>query len=398
MDYLRDYQREAVESLSNGKILKGSVGSGKSRTGLVYWYEKVCGGDCHDEHNFKPPTHFKDLIIITTAKKRDDKEWEKELAPFGLIPGQDNIIIDSWQNIHKYVNCFGIFFIFDEDHVTGKGKWVKCFYKIARKNQWIILTATPGDNYEQFIPVFVANGYFRNRTQMLMEHAIYAYNSKYPKIIDWRGRGRLNAMRRNVLVQMDYKHQIEITKKDVYCDYDRVAYKELWKNRWNLEKNKPVESISELCYLLRLTGNLNESRVEACKELLEKHSRVIIFYNFDSELELLEGQEWGCKVAVYNGHKHEFIPNTKKWIYLVNYGSGSEAWNCITCNAVIFYSQNYSYKTMVQAAGRIDRMDTPFDHLYYYYLKSKSPIDIAIDRALLEKKMFNEKDFIKGGK
>lgn len=136
-DFLRDYQRDAVKRMHNGCILNGGVGSGKSRTGLYYYFKEQGGSIDPDYIPMKNP---KDLYIITTAMKRDSLEWEGELANFLISKNpevsfyKNNIVIDSWNNIQKYKGVFGAFFIFDEDRLTGKGKWVKAFWDIARKN------------------------------------------------------------------------------------------------------------------------------------------------------------------------------------------------------------------------------------------------------------------------
>ena len=159
--FLYDYQMDAVKKMRNGCILNGGVGSGKSRTGLYYYFKEQGGSMDPDYIPMKNP---RDLYIITTAMKRDSLEWEVELTPYLLSKNpevnyyRNKVVIDSWNNIKKYKDIYGAFFIFDEDRVTGKGAWVKTFLNIARKNQWIILSATPGDTWEQYIPVFMANG------------------------------------------------------------------------------------------------------------------------------------------------------------------------------------------------------------------------------------------------
>ena len=50
---------------------------------------------------------------------------------------------------------------------------------------------------------------------------------------------------------------------------------------------------------------------------------------------------------------------------------------------------------MHQSAGRIDRLNTPFKDLYYYHLKTRSGIDLAIAKALNSKQKFNESGFAK---
>ena len=345
----------------------------------------------------------RDLYIITTALKRDKKEWEGELAPFLLstnpeVSVYDNrVVVDSWNNIKKYKDVYGAFFIFDEDRVTGSGTWVKSFLTIARKNKWIILSATPGDTWEQYWAVFVANGFYKNKTEFMREHIIYSRFTKYPKIERYIGTGKLMRLRDSILIDMDFKRNTIPHHEDIFVSYDIQLYKEVGRNRWDPYKNEPIQNAAGLCYIWRKIVNSDESRQTALLELFEEHPQMIIFYNFDYELDILKGLYYGekVKIAEWNGHKHEPVPTGKRWVYLVNYAAGAEGWNCIKTDTIVFYSQTYSYKTLQQAAGRIDRLNTPFLHLYYYHLKSRSGIDLAISRALREKKTFNESRYVK---
>lgn len=303
--------------------------------------------------------------------------------------------MDSWNNIKKYSQIKDAFFIFDEQRVVGSGAWVKAFLKIAKSNHWILLSATPGDTWQDYIPVFIANGFFKNRTEFTREHIVYSRFSKYPKIDRYLNTGRLIRLRDKILVTMDFKRQTKSHHEDIYVKYDIAAYKEIGRNRWNPYKNEPIVNAAELCYIWRKIVNLDQSRQIALLEILETHPKAIIFYNFDYELELLKGLFRGIQVAEWNGHKHQPVPTGMSWVYLVQYNAGAEGWNCITTDTIIFFSQNYSYKIMAQSAGRIDRMNTPYTDLYYYHLKSRSGIDLAISKALKEKKNFNEAKYVK---
>lgn len=391
---------DAVNKMSNGCILNGGVGSGKSRTGL-YYYFKEQGGSI--DPDYIPMQNPKDLYIITTAMKRDSLEFEGELANFLMSKNpeanfyKNKIVIDSWNNIKKYKDIVGAFFIFDEDRVTGNGTWVKTFLNIARKNKWIILSATPGDTWEQYIPVFVANGFYKNKTEFNREHVIFSRFTKYPKIERYVNTGRLLRQRNQILVDMDFNRATVPHHEDIYVGYDILKYKNAMKTRLDPFKNEPIQQASGLCYVLRRIVNEDESRQVALLELLEKHTKAIIFYNFDYELDLLKEicNDGKRKVAEWNGHNHQPVPVGENWVYLVQYTAGAEGWNCVTTDTIIFYSQNYSYKTVTQAAGRIDRLNTRFVDLYYYHFKSKSSIDLAISKALNEKRQFNESRFIK---
>ena len=398
--FLRRQQQEAIEKMFSGCILNGGVGTGKSRTGL-YYYCKEQGGSIDPYVPMKNP---KDLYIITTAKKRDSLEWQQELIPFYLsVNKEENIwynntvVIDSWNNIRKYTEVKNAFFIFDEDRVTGKGVWVKSFYKIARNNEWIILSATPGDTWEDYIPVFIANGFYKNITEFRREHIIYSQFTKYPKVDRYIGTGRLIRLRNRILVDMDVEKHTIPHHEDIYVQYDIPMYKDAIRNRWDPYKNEPIQQASGLCYVLRRIVNSDESRVIALLEILEVRKRSIIFYNFDYELDILMNIAYGegIEVAQWNGHKHQPVPDSDRWVYLVQYTAGCEGWNCIKTDTVIFYSQTYSYKTLEQACGRIDRLNTPYIDLYYYHLRTRSGIDLAIYKALSEKKKFNEGKFIK---
>ena len=337
-----------------------------------------------------------DLYIITTARKRDTHEWEAECAPF-LIPNEQvSVTIDSWNNIKKYADVERAFFIFDEQRVVGYGAWSKAFIKISKKNKWILLSATPGDTWLDYAPVFIANGFFKNITEFKRRHVVYSYYGNYPKVERYIDDRVLMKYRDSILVYMKYKRPTISHNERVAVEYDRDLYKYIMKERWNVFEEQPIKNISELCYLIRKVVNSDPSRSEAMAELIEQHPKSIVFYNFDYELDILKNIDYGDDVAIaeWNGHKHEEIPKTKKWVYLVQYTAGAEGWNCIETDTIIFYSQNYSYKILTQAAGRIDRLNTPFENLYYYHLRSTAPIDIAIYQALKKKKKFNESKFI----
>lgn len=403
--FLRPQQRQAIEKMFTGCILNGGTGSGKSRTGLYYYFQKY-GGSIDDDrkytpmrHNPKPP----DLYIISTAKKRNDKEWEQELIPFLLSTDPkenkyygNRVFVDSWQNIKKYEYATDSFFIFDEDKVTGKGAWAKTFLKITKHNEWIILSATAGDTWSDYETVFIANGFFKNRTEMSREHYVYARYAKFPKVERYINEGRLIRLRNHILIDMNIERHTVPHHEDIYSTYDIAKYRDTMRNRWNPYTNEPIEQPAGLCYVLRRIVNEDESRQIALLELFEKHPKMIVFYNFDYEREIILNLAYGddVEIAEYSGHAHNPIPKGDKWIYVVQYTAGCEGFNCISTDTIVFFSQNYSYKVMTQATGRIDRLNTPYTDLYYYHLKTRSGIDLAISKALRNKKKFNETKWV----
>ena len=444
---LFDHQLRAIEDMRNGCILCGGVGSGKSRTAIGYYYKENGGGLVGDVyHPMKDSPQ--DLYIITTAKKRDDKDWEKDMAPFLLTTNPEisiynhKIVVDSWNNIQKYSDVRGAFFIFDENKLSSWGVWSKTFVSLAKKNNWILATATPGDKWEDYLPVFLANGFYRTKTEFEREHIVWSRFTKYKSVDRYIATGRLVRLRNSLLVDMEFARHTIPHHEDILVSYDVGVYKDITRLRKNpfvsgyipcceadegsllvgrdiaiedvspiLEgwyytpekgdyvklANKPITTASELCYTLRKVVNADDSRQIALMELYEQHPRMIVFYNFDYELDILKSIYYGddVEVAEWNGHKHQPIPDSKNWVYLVQYTAGCEGFNCIKTDTIVFYSQNYSYKVMTQASGRIDRLNTPYTDLYYYHLKSKSGIDLAISKALKEKKTFNEGRFVK---
>lgn len=404
---LYPHQIDAIRRMHNGCILCGGVGTGKSRTSLAYAYLEELGGKLkvNGIGHWTKPTIQRDLYIITTAKKRDSLEWEEELLPFGLSvdpklsAGHIKVVIDSWNNIQKYKKVYGAMFIFDEQRVVGKGAWVKAFLKIARANHWILLTATAGDTWQDYIPVFIANGFYKNRSDFNMQHVVFKPYMKYPVIDHYVNQSILLHHRRDIMVIMKFDKKIEKKNHSVICKYDKMKYRRVFKDRWDIYDNCPIEETGKLCYLLRRVTNEDPSRLEEVRSLMIENPKSIIFYNFTLELHLLRkiATDLGYDIGEWNGEVHSEVPTSERWVYLCQYTAAAEGWNNTTTNVIIFYSQNYSYKTMVQAAGRIDRLNTPFKELHYYYLKSHSPIDLAISRSLAQKQNFNEKVFIQGG-
>lgn len=401
---LKPHQEEALYKMKNGCILNGGTGSGKSITALAYYFYKNGGIfskgyyiPMPDDGEYTPP----DLYIITTARKRDTREWDGDMINFLLSTDpsiniySNTVVVDSWNNIHKYTEVKNAFFIFDEQRAVGRGTWAKSFIKIARSNEWVLLTATPGDTWSDYIPVFIANGFFKNRTEFNQKHVVYSAFSSYPKIDRYVDTGRLIRLRDSILVDMDFMRKTVQHHLYISVEYNKDTYKDIQKNRWNYTKDEPIQNASELCYELRKCVNGDLSRMDSIIDILHERKKAIIFYNFDYERDiLLEYLPKLCTVAEWNGHKHQELPDGDNWTYLVQYTAGCEGWNCIKTDTIIFYSQNYSYKTMMQAIGRIDRLNTPFIDLYYYHLKSKAPIDLAIGRALAQKKKFNETKWV----
>lgn len=386
---LFDYQQDALKKLHSGSILCGGVGSGKSITGIAYYISS----EVESIESDKKP----DLYIITTARKRDTLEWDHECARFGLSTDATcsifgiKVTIDSWNNIAKYATVQGCFFIFDEQRVVGYGTWVKNFLKIAKSNRWILLSATPGDTWMDYIPVFIANGFYKNKTEFCRRHVVYNRFARYPQVSRFVEEGHLLRLRKSILVNMDFIRETVAHHEKLVVDYDKELYDTVMRSRWNIFKDSPITEAGELCQTLRKVVGTSSDRLDTVKEILKVHPKAIIFYNYDYELELLRTLD--IPKAEWNGHKHEPLPTGDNWVYLVQYTAGAEGWNCITTDTIIFYSESYSYKSMIQAAGRIDRLNTPFKDLWYFHLVSTSKIDIAIARALRMKKNFNERAF-----
>lgn len=416
---LYPHQEKAVKQLHNGSILCGGMGSGKSLTAAAYYME-----------NYVRLGEPLDVIVITTAKKRDSLDWESDFARFGVGRTLDSTVagvltVDSWNNLPKYRDRSNAFFIFDEQRVVGSGQWTKNFIRIAHNNRWILLSATPGDTWLDYIPVFVANGFYKNRTEFLREHVVYSRWSKFPKVERYVGAGKLVRLRNQILVEMPVQRHTTWIEKDVEVKYDKELFERVVKDRWHVYENRPLKDVSELFIVMRKVVNSNTSRCDSVASILKDHRRVIVFYNNDYELQLLRDlgtallesssksssdsrstitngkqssiskSEGTFQVAEWNGHKHQPIPETDSWLYLVQYQAGAEGWNCITANTTIFYSLTYSYKNWHQAHGRTDRLNTPYLNQYYYTLLSDSMIDKAIMRSLKGKKSFNESRWLK---
>lgn len=412
---LYQHQEEAINKMKNGCILCGGVGSGKSITSITYFMTKVCDGyykrDDNGEVAMRLPSKCIPLYIITTARKRDTHEWESELANWCLSTDEKvswlgtKVVIDSWNNIEKYADVKDAFFIFDEQRVVGYGKWSKTFIRISKTNAWIMLSATPGDSWVDYMSVFIANGFYKNKTDFYNKHVILTWDQRgnYPKITRYDNEHTLIKHRDDILIDMKFGRLTVPHHLDVYCEYDKDLYRKAEKDRVNVfdidERGNmvPSKDISEVIRVMRKVVATNPDRLDKLKKIVDIHKKVIVFYNFAYELDML--REW-CEAndivkAEWNGQKHEMLPSGDEWIYLVQYIAGAEGWNCTTCNTIVFYSQSYSYKQTEQACGRIDRLNTPYTDLYYYHFTSKSSIDIIIKKTLNRKEEFNDRKMIK---
>ena len=401
----RPEQIQAVRQLQNGSILAGGVGSGKTLTSLAWYLMSVCnaasfkkGGSLAKKKVKGSPT----LYVITTAKKRDSLEWEEEAARLGLSTDPacsftgSSIVVDSWNNIGKYSDREHAVFFFDEQRASGSGRWVKEFLKITRKNTWLLLSATPGDVWMDYLPVFMAHGFFRTRTEFMEDHVIFDRVAKYPKVKRYIGEAKLQRLRRSILVEMPVERHTTRERETVYCDYDRDLYKWVVKNRMDPWTEEPLRDAGGVCRILRKVVSDNDWRSEQAKRILSSNERVIVFYNYNYELDriIAVAESLGLPTAQWNGHRHDAIPAEPRWVYICQYTSAAEGWNCTSTDTVLFWSLNYSWRVTEQCEGRIDRLNTPYSRLKYYFLESDSSIDKAVRRSLSSKKVFNERAFV----
>lgn len=376
---LYPHQEKALKLIKSGTILNGGVGSGKTLTSLVFYKE-------HFSH--------KKLYVITTAKKRDTGDWEDDAAKVGV----EIEVVDSWNNIKNYIWLDDVFIIFDEQRVVGYSTWGKAFIKIARSNKWILLTATPGDNWMDYMTTFIANGFYKNKTDFVDQHVEFDQWVKYPKIKRYHNVGKLMRYRKQILIPMHFERSTTRHRKFIKSEYNKESYDKIIKQRWNIYEDKPIENASEMLQSLRRLVATDEDRIFNAKFYMDINDRLIIFYNYNYERDtLIEiANELGRPYAEWNGHAHDEVPDTDQWLYLVQYTAGAEGWNCITTNTILFYSMNYSFKITEQAEGRIDRLNTPYEDLEYYFLTSDSDIEKAIHKAIKTKERFNESAWLKG--
>jgi hypothetical protein len=635
MKELFPHQKLALSKMSNGKVLWGGVGSGKSFAAATYYLQREAP---------------KDVYVITTARKRDDFDWQEQFYELGIgpksgplvqpapvsvrVPESDNgkvagrnsrsgsksgpstpdhrmhssskngsreadqqqrssvdcpedlattlgdsdlgptpsrqrslsdrrsdsgdmaggvhrdvstketgsvrdsgpypwvLTVDSWNNLHKYADVAGAFFIFDEQRIVGSGDWSRKFLRIAKRNAWILLSATPGDTWMDYVPLFIAHGFYKNRTAFKREHVVYNTFTKFPKVDRYINQGKLARLRAQILVEMPVERHTKRRHIPVMLPYDEALLDRVLKDRWHVYEDRPLNDVAEMFNVGRKVVNSDPSRLERVRELWQIHPRLIVFYNFNYELESLRNltalssslenlpqkgwsssetirpgmgsDSWrnrnqvlaassltnsfenkrslsnsslaksssehttdglmdisrklssvtapvglpesstiterlhgitprigdssltgtfrvlpgnrsdivmpaststtmenhrgtelsttstdGSILAEWNGHKHQPVPESSRWIYLVQYTAGAEAWECVTTDAMILHSQNYSWRTTQQAYGRTDRLNTPYRDLYYYGFTSTSFVDKAIERALKGKESFN---------
>lgn len=360
---------------------------------IVMFIEKIIGGSIDPP---ALPTEPVDLYVITTPKKRDDLDWPKEAARFGISTNPEasmggiTLIVDSWNNIKKHTKVQDAFFIFDEQRAIGSGVWSKSFIAIAKRNRWVMLSATPADRWMDLVPVFIAKGFYKNKTQFVREHVVYSPYTKYPSIRMYLDIPTLKRHRDETFVIMPFKRRTKTNIVDVPVMYDREATKLLKKTEWNPYKDYPIRNHPEYVHVLRRLIYSHASRISELIKIHIKAKRLIIFYNFNYELDIMrEGFANLTEVSEHNGHNHDPVPTGDNWVYLVQYISGSEAWECFSTNHMAFYSANPSYRATIQAMGRINRMTTTYKNLYYYRLMSESAPDKGMMKSFGNKEDFN---------
>lgn len=151
-------------------------------------------------------------------------------------------------------------------------------------------------------------------------------------------------------------------------------------------------ALTKLLYLRQLSSIYNSNKHEAFKDLISStEDRVVVFYNFKKEFEILKGicEVLEKPVSYINGDgtdlkNYEVKNNT---VTLVQYQAGATGINLQRANKVIYHSLPLSSELWMQSKKRIHRIGQSRT-CFYYYLITKNSIEEKILDVLKERQDF----------
>ena len=338
----------------------------------------------------------KKVLIVAPKSKLIEGGWDRTIE--NIIPTIEYETC-SYSMLHKkYTQYKDYFVIFDEIHnlknsTSLRGKAGYELTKIA--SGFIGLSATPmGNGWIDVINYFKMFGLTKNKTQFIRQNAIIETSYGYTKIIGWKNETKLKNMWKSISKELRRNESMDLPPlvfKNIHFEASNI-YKTIKKDR--IYDNILYDNQMKLRHGLRLYTNLKD-KIEYIKDFIESNNdNIIIFYNYDKELELLKSNI-SKKIYVINGSIKD-IPKKEEWnnirnsIIICNFGSGAEAIELTFANIIIYFSPAESYIQWEQSIGRAYRMGQDQKVIAYKLITNKT-IEEDIYRSLDKKQDFNFK-------
>ncbi|WP_368076685.1 SNF2-related protein [Clostridium tyrobutyricum] len=161
-------------------------------------------------------------------------------------------------------------------------------------------------------------------------------------------------------------------------------------------------SLTKMLYLRQLSSQYNKNKVNQLKDILEStEDRIIIFYNFNKELEIIKKlcEKLDKPISIINGAVKD-LDNFNQYnnsITLVQYQAGAMGHNLQKSNKIIYFSLPLQSELFEQSKKRIHRIGQE-KTCFYWYLITQNSIEEQIYQTLKERrdytnKLFEESDF-----
>lgn len=413
---LFDYQKEAIENYKEKSFNLSDTGVGKTVMALGSFIESKC----------------KKLLVICLAPKvvdfaEDGVLMNVDITPLNrgskknkeLLAESDKVAIsfESVWRIPEFLKWVDedTFIIIDESHKVANtsSKVTKYVMKLSKKAKYTYLcTATPISNgkYEQYYPQLkmlgVYNGTKKEYYNMFVDERMTRMGgSQFMQITGYRNIDLLENMVNQCSV--NYKRDKPYLPEDyVYKTKKPAMFNKLKKNRMYKTDNGEVielDNSSKLfnalrCvshgFLLGINKQVSKEPFERLQAILETHNneRVVIFYNYNIELEMLKQLLSKLKrpTSEYNGARKDLKEFKGKYngVVLAHYKSASTGINdFVISNVMVFNSLPLSSIELTQSKGRIDRQGQGKKPMYYFIIP-----DTPVEKKIFEQ-ITNGKDF-----
>ena len=393
---LYEFQKQALNASEPNYFYALDTGTGKTITSI---------------HHYLKWSNGERLVIFCPPAKKKEGGWDRDIQ---FIEKAYDIKINyevvSYGTIARYIKPNEPYFIiYDEAHylknpTSKRGKKGALLAKGA--TNFCLLTATPMANgWIDSYNYFIMFNFFRNKTQMNREHAIYEARNFTGRPIQvvagFHSTEILDAHFASFSVSISKDEALDLPP----LIFEQVKF-EASKEYRTLKKDRVLgdvayDTMPKLLHGLRFYANQSD-KLSYTEMMMEGTSKnIVIFYQYKYEFEKLHeiSKKLKKKIFVVNGQKNSLPAKAsgdklKNSVTLIQYQAGSSGIELQYCSEVIFYTPTYSYQDYEQSLGRAYRNGQTNKVTVYQYMTDKT-IETDVWQALANKKDFSEDIYMK---